>query len=93
MRWGDPVSLITIAGAIGWSSSWAMLCAARSVQEQIEGMDLELCEDRRVLGLSLFGIPAGLLSASTSAAALSLMSVADLRPASWPAWPLLSEPG
>jgi len=56
-------------------------------------MDLELCEDRRVLGLSLFGIPAGLLSASTSAAALSLMSVADLRPASWPAWPLLSEPG
>jgi hypothetical protein len=82
VRWHDPVSAVPLAGVISWSNSWAILCAARSAQERIESMDPELCDDRRVLRLSSFGIPAGLISATTTGAALSLMSAADLLAAS-----------
>lgn len=89
--WDDPISAIVLAGGMGWSGSWAVLCAARSAQERLEGMDPELREDRRVLGLSLVGIPAGLISASMPTVALSLTSIADVLGRR--AWRMPSETG
>jgi hypothetical protein len=54
-------------------------------------MDPELREDRRVLGLSLVGIPAGLISASMPTVALSLTSIADVLGRR--AWRMPSETG